>query len=146
MAEYISKLFESSNNLNDIEETQKEIDKINGQKSFLLDKYINGVINDSDYMKKSRELDSKLDVLNEKMEQLERSEETKADIENKLNRIKDELRNGIIDEEKTIFIMDRVKQITVHNDHLDIELEFIGNVVASVAEDKTLKVVNARWQ
>ena len=40
--------------------------------------------------------------------------------------------------------MDRVKQITVHNDHLDIELEFIGDVVASVGEDKSLKVVNTR--
>ena len=76
------------------------------------------------------------------MEQLKNSEETKSEMQNKLQRIKSELQNGIIDEEKTTFIMDRVKQITVYNDHLDIELEFIGDVVASVGKDKSLKVVN----
>lgn len=144
MTEYISQLFESSDNTFNIEETQKGIDKVNAQKNFLLDKYMNGIINDSDYMKKSKELDSKLDVLSSKMEQLKNSEETKNDMENKLQRIKQELRNGIIEEEKVAFIMDRVKKIVVYKDHLEIELEFIGNVIASIGDDKSLNVINAR--
>jgi len=144
MTEYISRLFESSDNTLNIEETQKDIDKVNAQKNFLLDKYMNGIINDSDYMKKSKELDSKLDVLSSKMEQLKNSEETKNDMENKLQRIKQELRNGIIEEEKVSFIMDRVKKIVVYKDHLEIELEFIGNIIASIGDDKSLNVINAR--
>ncbi len=144
MTEYISRLFESSDNTLNIEETQKDIDKVNVQKNFLLDKYMNGIINDSDYMKKSKELDSKLDVLSSKMEQLKNSEETKNDMENKLQRIKQELRNGIIEEEKVSFIMDRVKKIVVYKDHLEIELEFIGNIIASIGDDKSLNVINAR--
>ena len=144
MTEYISQLFETTDNAHYIEETQKSINKINSQKSFLLDKFMNGVIGDSDYTKKNSELDAKLETLNQKMEQLKNSEDTKNEMQNKLQRIKTELQSGIIDEEKTTFIMDRVKQITVHNDHLDIELEFIGDVVASVGEDKSLKVVNTR--
>lgn len=144
MTEYISQLFETTDNAHYIEETQKNINKINSQKSFLLDKFMNGIIGDSDYTKKNNELDAKLETLHQKMEQLKNSEDTKNEMQNKLQRIKTELQNGIIDEEKTTFIMDRVKQITVHNDHLDIELEFIGDVVASVGEDKSLKVVNSR--
>lgn len=144
MTEYISQLFETTDNAHYIEETQKNINKINSQKSFLLDKFMNGIIGDSDYTKKNSELDAKLDTLNQKMEQLKNSEETKSEMQNKLQRIKSELQNGIIDEEKTTFIMDRVKQIIVYNDHLDIELEFIGDVVASVGKDKSLKVVNTR--
>lgn len=144
MTEYISQLFESSDNTLNIEETQNGIDKVNSQKNFLLDKYINGIINDSDYMKKSKELDSKLDVLSSKMEQLKNSEETKNDMETKLQRIKQELRNGIIEEEKVSFIMDRVKKIVVYKDHLEIELEFIGNVIARIGDDKSLNVINTR--
>lgn len=144
MTEYITKLFESSDNTINIEETQKSIDKINSQKSFLLDKYINGILNDSDYIRKSKELDSKLDLLNEKMEQLQNSEETKIDMENKLQRIKDELRNGIIEEEKVTFIMDRVKKILVYKDHLEVELELIGNIIASIEKDKSLNVITTR--
>ncbi len=144
MTEYISQLFESSDNTFNIEETQKGIDKVNAQKNFLLDKYMNGIINDSDYMKKSKELNSKLDVLTSKMEQLKNSEETKNDMENKLQKIKQELRNGIIEEEKVSFIMDRVKKIVVYKDHLEIELEFIGNIIASIGDDKSLNVINAR--
>ena len=144
MTEYISQLFESSDNTLNIEETQKSIDKVNSQKNFLLDKYMSGIINDSDYMKKSKELDSKLDVLSSKMEQLKNSEETKNDMENKLQRIKQELRSGIIEEEKVSFIMDRVKKLVVYKDHLEIELEFIGNVIASIGDDKSLNVINAR--
>ncbi len=144
MTEYLSMLFESSDMQLNIEETQKNIDKIEAQKSFLLDKYMNGIINDADYVKKSRELDIKLDTFEHNKEEFQKSEETKADMENKLQRIRHELKNSIIDEEKVRFIMDRVKQITVHNDHLEIELEFIGDIVASVQSDKSLKVVNTR--
>lgn len=144
MTEYISKLFESSDNLNNIEEVEKDINKINSQKSFLLDKYMNGIVSDSDYVKKNKELESKIDALSLKLEQLQKSEETKADMEDKLRRIRGELRNDIMEEEKVAFIMDRVKQITVYNDHLDIELEFIGNVIATVEDDKSLKVVTTR--
>lgn len=144
MTEYLSILFESSDMQFNIEETQKNIDKIEVQKSFLLDKYMSGIINDADYVKKSRELDIKLDTFEQKKEELQRSEETKADMEDKLQRIQYELKNSIIDEEKVRFIMDRVKQITVHNDHLEIELEFIGDIVASVQSDKSLKVINTR--
>ena len=144
MTEYVTKLFESTNNTINIEETQKSMDKINAQKNFLLDKYINGILNDSDYIRKSKELDSKLDVLNVKLEQIQNSEDTKADMENKLQRIKDELRNGIIEEEKVTFIMDRVKKILVYKDHLEVELEFIGNIIASIEKDKSLNVITAR--
>ena len=144
MTEYVSILFESSDMQFNIEEIQKNIDKIEAQKSFLLDKYMGGIINDADYLKKSRELDIKLDTFEQKKEELQRSEETKADMEDKLQRIKYELKNSIIDEEKVRFIMDRVKQIIVHNDHLEIELEFIGDIVVSVQSDKSLKVVNTR--
>lgn len=144
MTEYISQLFEESDNLHNIEETQKGIDKVNLQKDFLLDKYMNGIINDSDYMKKSKELDSKLDGLNLKMEQLRESEETKNNMESKLQRVREELQNGIIEEEKIAFIMDRVKKIVVYKDHLEVELEFIGNVIASIGDDKSLNVINAR--
>ena len=144
MTEYMSQLFEESDNLFNIEETQKGIDKVNSQKDFLLDKYMNGIINDSDYMKKSKELDSKLDGLNLKMEQLRDSEETKNNMESKLQKIKEELQNGIIEEEKIAFIMDRVKKIMVYKDHLEVELEFIGNVIASIGDDKSLNVINAR--
>lgn len=142
MTEYITQLFGTEDNTYYIEETQKSISKINSQKSFLLDKFMNGIIGDLDYTKKNKELDAKLETLDQKMERLKNSEETKSEIQNKLQRIKRELQNGIIDEEKASFIMDRVKQLTVYNDHLDIELEFIGSVVARVGEDKTLKVVN----
>lgn len=144
MTEYVTKLFESTDNTINIEETQKSMDKINAQKNFLLDKYINGILNDSDYIRKSKELDSKLDVLNVKLEQIQNSEDTKADMENKLQRIKDELRNGIIEEEKVTFIMDRVKKILVYKDHLEVELEFIGNIIASIEKDKSLNVITAR--
>lgn len=144
MTAYISQMFETTDNAFSIEETQKNIDKINSQKNFLLDKFISGIIGDYDYTKKSRELDAKLDTLNQRMEQLRNSEETKNEMQNKLQKIKSELQNDILDEEKVTFIMNRVKQITVYNDHLDIELEFIGNIIAKVNDDKTLNVVNAR--
>lgn len=144
MVEYISQLYESSDNTTKIEEIQNSIDKVNSQKNFLLDKYINGILNDSDYVKKSKELDSKLDIFNEKLEQLRNSEETKSDMENKLQKIKEELRSGIVQEEKVSFIMDRVKKIMVYKDHLDVELEFIGNIKASIEKDKSLNVITAR--
>ena len=144
MTEYLSELFKASDNIYNIEEIQKNIDKIEVQKSFLLDKYMSGIINDIDYVKKNRELDAKIDIFEQKKEKIQRSEETKADMEMKLQRIKAELQNNIIEEEKVRFIMDRVKQIIVHNDHLEIELEFIGNIIVSVESDKSLKVVNVR--
>jgi len=143
MMEYISKLFDTTNDQYNIERMQKDISKSENQKSFLLDKYMNGIISDSDYMKKNNELDLKIDTLNEKLENIENTEETKHTIEEKLQRIKNELKSGIVNEEKVTFIIDRVKQITVHKDHLDIELEFIGDIVANVNEDKSLNVVNA---
>lgn len=142
MTEYLSTLFETSDNIFNIEEIQKDIEKIEAQKSFLLDKYMSGIINDDDYIKKNKELDSKLEMFEQKKEEFQKSEETKVDMENKLQKVKYELENSIIDEEKVRFIMDRVKQIIVHNDHLDIELEFIGDLVASVRGDKSLKVIN----
>ena len=141
MTEYISQLFQSDDNANNIEEIKQNISKINSQKSFLLDKYMGGIINDSDYVKKNGELDSKLETLEGKLEQLQNSEDTKEQMKEKLQHIKEELKNGIVEEEKITFIMDRIKQITVYQDHLDIELEFIGNLIAEVREDKTLNVV-----
>lgn len=144
MMKYLNKLFESSKDPANLIEIQKNINKVERQKSFLLDKYMNGIINDADYVKKNRELDLKLDAFEQKKEELQKSEETKVEMESKLQRIKDELKNCIIDEEKVRFIINRVKKITVFNDHLDIDLEFIGNIVACVESDKSLKVINVR--
>lgn len=68
MMNFLSKLFEEFENHCNIETIEKEISKLEHQKSFLLDKYMNGIVNDSDYKKKNNELETKIDSLNEKLE------------------------------------------------------------------------------
>lgn len=144
MMEYIEKLFSNSNDKNETKKIHKEIAKIEGQKSFLLDKYMSGIVGDSDYQKKNIELDSKISLCNEKLERISNAEETRQAMTNKLERIREALRSGMVEEEKVGFIIDRVKQITVFSDHLDIELEFIGKLFAHMSDDKTQYVVNTR--
>lgn len=144
MMEYIKKLFSDSSDNNDTEKIHKEISKIEGQKSFLLDKYMSGIVSDSDYQKKNTELDSKITLCKEKLDQIANEEETKQTMTNKLEKIREALKSGMVEEEKVAFIIDRVKQITVYSDHLDIELEFIGKLFAQVNKDKSLSVVNLR--
>lgn len=141
MSEYIEEMYRNNNSTFNIETIQKDIDKVNKQKSFLLDKYMNGIIGDSDYTKKNNELDIKIDSLNDKIKQINNSVDSQKEIEDKLKRIKLELKNGLANEEKITFIMDRVQKIVVNKDHLDITLDVIGNLVATVGDDKSLNVI-----
>ncbi len=84
MMEYIEKLFKSTDNKNDSEKILKEIAKIEGQKSFLLDKYMSGIVSDSDYQKKNVELDSKISSFNDKLDQIANAEDTKQTMTDKL--------------------------------------------------------------
>ena len=107
---------------------------------------MNGIIGDSDYTKKNNELDIKIDSLNDRIEQINSSVDSQKEVEEKLKRIKAELKNGLADEEKITFIMDRVQKIVVNKDHLDITLDVIGNLVATVGDDKSLNVITSRQQ
>ena len=144
MMGYLTLLFDDNKTNTIIEETKHEIIKIESQKSFLLDKYMNGVIGDSDYSKKNNELDIKLDALNDKLETAKISEASKEETFSRLNRVKNELGSSIINDEKITFVMERVQKIVINKDRIDIEMDVLGNIEVSVDDKKNLNVITLR--
>lgn len=144
MMDYINQMYSETQSNNNIEEIHKDIDKIEKQKSFLLDKFMEGILEDSQYTQKNNELNIKLDALNDKLDSVNLTANSMVEIENRLERIKDSLESSIINDEKSAFIMDRIKQITIYKDRLEVDVDAIGEVIASIGEDKSLNVITTR--
>lgn len=144
MTEYLREMYMSLYSEVNVEEIENDIKKYSKQKSFLLDKYMEGIVSENDYKNKNEELEILINKLNAQMLEYENAQNTKEEIETKLQYIRKQIEEEIVTEERYNFIIDRVKRIVVYQDHLNVELDIIGDIYVEVGEDKSLNVINTR--
>lgn len=104
-----------------------DLDKLEDMKSRLLDKYLEGVVKDADYTKKSEDLSSRISGLNAKLVRLDKSveeaEEIKKALKNLDKDIKEYLDAGTSKEDKLQFIYDHLVAVTICEENIVVDLD-----------------------
>lgn len=96
-------------------------------KDVLLDKLINGLINDQTFKSKNKEIDEKIAALNAQAEQAQEQMQTAAEASQRLKRISSILAsNETKDEIKFRIILNSITRITVHPTYADIDIDLLG--------------------
>ncbi len=102
------------------EKIESEKKRLEGQKDFLLSKFLEGVISDRDYQKKNQELERKLDGLKAQKDGLATREQETEELEQRIRIIEERLKNGGIDKALVIHMLQDVSEIRVHAWQLEI--------------------------
>lgn len=115
---------------------QDKIDKINAKKSFLLDKYMSGIVSDKDYSAKNNELDKQIDILTDQLTELQEQERQEKENEEYLEKMNKELQDGIAkygsieaySESITMplkveMTIQRIKKIIIYKDKIHIDID-----------------------
>ncbi len=101
---------------------ERQIKKLEHQKDVLLDKLLNEIITDEDFIKKKAELDLSVSKLQDELEQQEEDELAAIRLEQRLQIIRAWMENGGLEKANTVDMIADIQKITVYPDYLDIEL------------------------
>jgi site-specific DNA recombinase len=93
------------------------------QKELLLTKLLDGVISDSDYGKRNGQLEEKLSNLRIQKNKLKQKEWEIKNLEQRIEKIKNRLEKGGVERATVSNMLEDIKQITVHEWHLDITFD-----------------------
>jgi len=93
------------------------------QKELLLTKLLDGVISDSDYGKRNEQLEEKLSNLRIQKDKLKQKEWEIKNLEQRIEKIKSRLEKGGVERATVSNMLRDIKQITVHEWHLDITFD-----------------------
>lgn len=121
------------------------------QKDLLLTKLLDGVISDVDYQKKNVQLEEKMLNLKLQRNKLKQKEWEIKNLEQRIDKIKRRLEEGGIERAAVSNMLEDIKQITVHEWHLDITFDpfkIIGfsenrpnrNITAAEDEEKEFTI------
>lgn len=90
------------------------------QKELLLTKLLDGVISDADYQKRNVQLEEKMLDLHLQRDKLKQKEWEIKNLEQRIDKIRNRLEEGGIEKATVSNMLEDIKQITVHEWHLDI--------------------------
>lgn len=102
------------------EKIESERKRLEGQKDFLLSKFLEGVISDRDYQKKNQELEGKLANLKAQKDGLAREEQGSGNLKQRIALIEERLKNGGMEKAFVIQMLQDVSEIRVHGWQLEI--------------------------
>lgn len=119
----IEKVISEGTNEKEIHRLQKEWEKLEKKKTYLLKKLVDGVIEDEDYKAASHEITEKIRQMQKKAEDIHTQKEKYADTKERLQNIQKALENGVVTQAKTLEFISRVDKIFIHADGR-IEISF----------------------
>ena len=99
-------------------DTQKAVYR----KTLLLEKLLDGVIDDRDYLQKSRELQQKIDYNKERIGQLQDDLSEKAALEERLADIKERLKKDMIRQAQDAMMSTQIRRIVVYPEYMELFL------------------------
>ncbi len=121
----------SDTQMSDASKIGEEIEKIKKQKSFLLDRFLNGVVSEDDYTHKNEELDTKIQKLLDKQKQAIDKDKNKIDIERRLIDLREYIKSHKIAEAKRNFVIDNISKIEVFAGYANIDIGSLGSFVSN---------------
>ena len=101
------------------EQIQKEEERLNQQKDFLLTKFLEGVIADKDYRRKDNELEESLSRIQRKKEEWKQKEWEKKSLERRIEQIKTRLESGGVEKAAAVQMLEDIREIRVHEWQLE---------------------------
>lgn len=101
------------------EQIQKEEERLNQQKDFLLTKFLEGVIADKDYRRKDNELEESLSRIQRKKEEWKQKEWEKKSLEQRIEQIKTRLESGGVEKAAAVQMLEDIREIRVHEWQLE---------------------------
>ncbi len=102
------------------ERIEKEEKRLEGQKDFLLTKFLEGVVSDKDYRRKDTELEEAAARLKEQKDELTRQEWEIKNLEQRIEKIKNRLEHGGIEKATVVQMLQDIREIKVHEWQLEI--------------------------
>lgn len=98
---------------------EKEISDLEKKKKILLDKLLNGVVSDDDYMKRNKGLDEMLETMLSEKKQYQAQEE-QSSLEKRLDEIKMKLEQGGLEKAMAGRLLEDIDKIVVHEWQLEL--------------------------
>lgn len=98
----------------------EELQKAKYQKDILLEKLLEGVVHNQDYQRKNQELQEKIDHCKEQIEQLEDDILRDIKLEERLGRIRERLKQGVIRQAQTAEFFSGIIKIVVYPERMEI--------------------------
>ncbi|MDE6214472.1 MAG: recombinase family protein [Lachnospiraceae bacterium] len=98
----------------------EELQKAEYQKNILLEKLLDGVIDNRIFQRKDKELQDKIDHCMGKIKQLEDDTLQNTRLEERLEMIKERLEQGVIQQAQMAEILSEITKILVYPDHMEI--------------------------
>lgn len=105
------------------EELEKRLKKISGQKEFLLQKLLDGVVSDGDYKTKNDAIQKEIAEIQGKLQKMETDYEKREQLEQRLALIKDRLEGGIIEKAQMADMLQSLKEIRVFPGYLELAFD-----------------------
>ncbi len=140
MLSLLRKALGDSNTQERRESLAEELRKAEYQKKILLEKLLDGVIDDQSYQLKNRELQEKMDQCRGQIKQLEDDALQNAKMEERLMSIRERLEQGVIRRAQVSEMMAEIKKIVVFPGHMEIcfdSLALLG--IEEMPKDMTLR-------
>lgn len=122
MLHLLEQALDSRNSDKDRKILERQIEKLTHQKDVLLDKLMNEVISDEDFMRKKAELDISIKKLQSELKQQEEDELAANQLEQRLQVIRTWMENGGLEKANTVDMIADIQKIVVYPNYLDIEL------------------------
>lgn len=118
----------------------KEKQQIENQKDILLDKLLDNIISDTAYKNKNDELENKLNDIELQLNHISREEDKTINIDERLKQIKERLESKTIEEASLELMIDFINNITVFKDRLEIYLNVLGGAVVNIEDRNKLSL------
>ena len=109
---------DKESNPEQIQKLKKEIESNNTKKSFLLDKYMSGIVSDSDYTKKNAELETAIHSAEQRINDYEAKQQNYEQQKKQLEEYKNNRDSNFINEAK----YQMIKQIVVYPDKIHVKM------------------------
>lgn len=121
-----------------------EQDKINRQKSMLIDKLLAGIISDSDYQKKNLELGERLNAITMRLGQLNQSQWELQSLENRIADIKERLEHGGIEKATVGKMLEDIDCIVVHEWYLEVKFDPLKIIGITEKSPKKMELLTGK--
>ncbi|MCI8948914.1 MAG: recombinase family protein [Lachnospiraceae bacterium] len=119
----LQKALGSENHYGEWERIQREEERINRQKDFLLTKFLEGIIADKDYRKKNDDLEENLGRLQMRKEEWKQREREIKNLEQRMRQIKTRLEEGGVEKAITAQMLQDIREIRVHEWQLELRFK-----------------------
>lgn len=105
------------------EELEASLEKAIRQKNVLMEKLLEGVISDKDFMEKNQEVQERIEQMNNQLRALEADLLQNDKLEKRMESIRERLEGGIIEEAQAADMMNNIRMIKVFPDYLEISFD-----------------------